>query len=670
MKASYENAKAEKSFLRLAEDPSGLPICFTYGGREYVNFKGLARDSFTVAENGGRTDATSVFTLPDGLTVSVLASFYRSHGVTEWTVWFENRGSGNSEIIENVFCRLEFEGERPQLKGILGDLVNQYRPYCCELSCAPAHFCCDSGRATHIKFPYFNLEYGDQGCMLAIGWAGSWTADFSSDGQRTEYVARSVNRLHTYLKPGEKIRTALFVAAPYTIRNEDYAANFWRSWFIAHNLPRANAEGEELKPFSTACLALDTGLPNSDGSISERFSTWRPSMEKMLQEGVKVDFRWFDAGWYIAPDGSSPVSQWWSTVGTWVLDPVKWPGDSFRQSTDFAREHGMKTLMWFEPERVTSPELLEQNYGYNADWAIRVENEKTISNNIGIPECLEWTTRRICKVLRENRVEMYREDNNCNAAKLWRHLDANEGEGREGITECRFIMAHYKMWDDIIACTESYGGCAFVDSCASGGGRNDLESMRRGVPILRSDSDRTTISLRLSMTTAFNKWIPFCGANTREKESQLAEKGKCDEYTWRASYLPILNVDAQYVHDDEKDFPMLRFGLEEWKKISPLLLKDFYLHTPWHSEKDNYDFTAYSYFDPEKAEGALFVFRMENCGESEVTLKLQYAQKGKKYRVADADGGEFTADGEKLAGGYVFSLPHARCAKLFTVKEL
>ena len=30
-------------------------------------------------------------------------------------------------------------------------------------------------------------------------------------------------------------------------------------------------------------------------------------MEKMIAEGLKVDYRWVDAGWYSAPDGSSPM---------------------------------------------------------------------------------------------------------------------------------------------------------------------------------------------------------------------------------------------------------------------------------------------------------------------------------------------------------------------------
>ena len=255
-------------------------------------------------------------------------------------------------------------------------------------------------------------------------------------------------------------------------------------------------------------------------------------------------------------------------------------------------------MVWFEPERVTDPESLEKNWGYDAKWAIRMPGVKPISNNIGDPACFRWTVNRIKKTLRENKVEMYREDNNSDQAALWRYLDEREGENRSGITECKFIDAHYRMWDEIIECTNSYGGCAFVDSCASGGGRNDLESLRRGMPLLRSDADRTTAALRLSMTSAFNRWVPMCGANTKEKPDQLSPTGRLDAYVWRASYLPILNVDSQFVQDPDQDFDLLRWGLREWKRVSPSLRKDFYVLTPWHPETETTGFTAYVFFDP------------------------------------------------------------------------
>ncbi len=672
MKRNYENLRATEQYRLWTNDLSNIPFSFVYAGEEYKGFspKNFTLMSKDILRSDGKETQTYKFAFSQTLEISLILTHYFSHGVTEWTVWFENVSDQNSGVIECVKTQLRFDGKYPVLKGILGDHVNQYSPYSIDLQNNIVEFASDSGRATHVNFPYFNLEYGDGGAMLAIGWAGTWTARFSASGETSTYTASSVNGLKTYLKPGERIRTALFVLAPYSVRDEHYATNFWRDWFIRYNLPKADSNGSPMMPFSTCCLSNDTGLPNSDGSISERYTTWRPSLEKMIAEGVKVDFRWFDAGWYISPDGTSAEPyvrghDWWDTVGTWELDPVKWPGKSFLESTDFAREHGMKTLVWFEPERVTDPENLVKSYGYNMDWAIRLEGEAVISNNIGDPACLKWTTERICKMLRENKVEMYREDNNCDAIKLWEHLDGLEGEDRCGITESKFIISHYQMWDDIIACTLSYGGCGAVDSCASGGGRNDLESMRRGVPILRSDSDRTTTALRLSMTTAFNKWIPFCGANTKEKASELAPTGVSDPYVWRASYLPSLNVDSQFVYDPEQNFDMLRFGLGEWKKISPYLLKEFYPLTPWHKGRDNTDFTAFSYYDPEKEEGVVLAFRQERCNRELLTISLPFASRRDRYTVTDEDSGKQT-----IADGMItlrFDAP--RTAKLLWVKK-
>ena len=41
-------------------------------------------------------------------------------------------------------------------------------------------------------------------------------------------------------------------------------------WFVNHVMPRNGAkETEPVRPMIINCLALDTGRPNSDGSISE-----------------------------------------------------------------------------------------------------------------------------------------------------------------------------------------------------------------------------------------------------------------------------------------------------------------------------------------------------------------------------------------------------------------
>ncbi|MBQ3169332.1 MAG: alpha-galactosidase, partial [Clostridia bacterium] len=286
------------------------------------------------------------------------------------------------------------------------------------------------------------------------------------------------------------------------------------------------------------------------------------------------------------------------------------------------------------------------------------------TNNIGDEACLQYTIERVSKVLKENGIDMYREDNNSDPAALWKFLDEKEGENRQGITECKFILNHYRMWDALIETTLSTGGCGFVDSCASGGGRNDLESMRRGVPLLRSDSDRTSTALRLSMTSSFNKWIPFSGANSKEKLEQLALTGTSDKYVWRASYLCALNVDSQFAEDPDQDFSILRFGLSEWKKVNPYLLKDFYTLTSWHSGEEKDGMTAYCYFDPEEEKGVLFAFRQEECNEDALKISLPFA-KG-LWKMTDEDTGDVIPAPE---GEAEILLLEKRTAKLMWVEK-
>ena len=655
----------EKLYRDICQDAAALPMGFSLDGRKY---SGLPKGRFPVRTCDGETAdgvEKTAFQMDGGenLKIRLEVEYDHKYGALTWTAWFENPGEGLSPVISDVDAAdMDFAGVSPVLKGILGDHENDYAPYCRDLTKGKVEFYSDLGRPTHVYFPYFNLECGDGGCLMAIGWGGTWEARFEWNGRATRYIGRGTNGLKTYLKPGESVRTPRMAFVPYRGRDEAAAMNKWRRWYVDRILPRDG--GKPLAPFSTTGLMGDTGLPNSDGSISERYFTWRPSLEKMLSEGIRMDFRWFDAGWYVDPAGNTVPEDWWGTVGTWELDKEKWPGDSFRESTDFARAHGMRTLMWFEPERVTHVDELVKNWGYKREWALGDPNGKACGNDIGEKECLDWTTERILHTLEQGGVEMYREDNNFDSRPCWAAKDAAQGENRVGITENKAVAGHYEMWDRIIAFEKERGGCRFVDSCASGGGRNDLESMRRAVPLLRSDADRTTTSLRLSMTWGFNQWIPFCGASCTEQEGQLDPDGKRDPYIFRASYLPALNLSAQWTQDPNTDFDMIRWGLKEWNRIKKYLLKDFYALTPWHDQRDRTGWTAFAYMDGD--EGALLAFRMEECGEDAVMLAMPPWGAEETHILTDADTGE-----EMAVHGSEFSItrPEKRSAALYWVRK-
>ncbi|MBR5308739.1 MAG: alpha-galactosidase [Clostridia bacterium] len=665
---NYRNPASDMAYLEMLQCPQRIPFTFTYDGKEYIGFG----EDFTLtdkaSERKGDTEtAVLTFDFKSTLTFKVTLKHYYTHGVTEWVARIRNTSGTKCGIIEKLGTKMVFTTDSPILKGILGDHVNYYRPYSTDLKSENVSFDCNTGRATHEFFPYFNLEHEKGGTMLALGWSGTWKASFTYEDGKVIYEGCSPRNLKTYLNPNEEIRTALYSIADYTVRNEDYATNYWRSHYITNILPPFDGNGTPMKPFSTCCLAFDTGYPNSDGSISERYSTWKPSLEKMMAEDIKVDFRWVDAGWYVAPDKTSPIPfqkghDWRDTLGTWEFDYEKWPDDTFRESVEFARDNGMRTLLWFATEKVCMPEELEKNYGYRKEWAFAPTNlnDNTFTSNLGDPECYRWTEDRIISVLEKTKVDMLREDNG-SRCEYWTTGDNLQGENRDGYTEITCLDGHYRLWDKAIEATKSTGGCAFVDSCCGGGGRNDLESMHVGVPLLRSDHDRTSTGIRLSQTSSFNKWIPFCGACTREKLGELSGKGNSDMYIWRASYLPSLNVDTQLVYDPTQNFDILRAGIKEWKEINGYLLKEFYTLTPWHHENDLEGFTAYTYFDAEAENGILFVFRQEECEDSDIALDFAFSE-GKELVLCDKD---TTEEYETENGRITLTLPEKRCAKLY-----
>lgn len=52
------------------------------------------------------------------------------------------------------------------------------------------------------------------------------------------------------------------------------------------------------------------------------------------------------------------------------------------------------------------------------------------------------------------------------------------------MTEIRFVEGHYAMWDEL---REKNPGL-WIDNCAGGGRRIDLEMCMRSVPLWRSDT--------------------------------------------------------------------------------------------------------------------------------------------------------------------------------------
>ena len=675
-KEEVNMTNVEKEYYGYINNLSTLPINFVYDNVYYSGFdsnifKVVGKDTY-VERNKEVNNITLLF--KEHIRVNVETAIYKDYDAYEYKVSFKNISKNNNTGVFKYLnvMDLDIKGKTPKLKGILGDHQNQYKPYEYDLLNRNVNFKGTTGRATHINFPYFNLENDNGGALLAIGWSGTWSADFVTLNDETvNFKATGTLGMETYLKPNELIRTPLMAVVRYDERDEDKAMNKWRKWFVDCNMPRDKADTDEpVKPTNSAFLAYDTGRPNSDGSISEGNDTWKRSLDAIYDNNLDFDFRWFDAGWYFSPKKQTVVSDWWGTVGSWDLDTIKWPDNSFRESVDYAHAHGTDTFVWFEPERVTYIDDLAKNYGYDTSWAITDHgNNNTYVNNLGNADCLDWTYNRIIKMMSENDVDLYREDFNLDPTIFFEMADVYEGQNRKGITENKFYQGHYELWDRIIKWCGDNGKYTYVDSCASGGGRNDLESMRRGVPFLRSDSDRTTAAIRLAMTSSFSKWIPFNGAVGKESGGQL-ENGVTDQYILRATYLGHFSITAGFYTDKKMDYEPLKACTKEWREMNKYILKDFYVLTPYNGVNNDKNWTVYEYYDPQDDSGVIQAFRQAECETNLCKVIVKGVDPNKYYTLTDVEGNNSLAKikGSMLLKGYNIRLNQKRSSALIYIK--
>jgi alpha-galactosidase len=122
-------------------------------------------------------------------------------------------------------------------------------------------------------------------------------------------------------------------------------------------------------------------------------------INRYLEEQLKIDYWWMDAGWYLC-DGN------WGRTGTWEVDTKRFPR-GLRAISDHAHSKGIKTIVWFEPERVAPGTWLAEN---QPNWILGGKNGGLL--NLGNPEARQWLTDHVSKLITVQGIDLYRQDFN------------------------------------------------------------------------------------------------------------------------------------------------------------------------------------------------------------------------------------------------------------------
>lgn len=632
-----------------------LPISFVLDGKA---LKGIPVAWHPAVERR-RIDANiceAVFEGADprtGLKVRVECTEYQDYPVVEWVAWFANQGAEDTPVIRDILAMDGvFAGPSPVLHHCNGDFYSEegYTPSQTPLRAGDqADFAPNGGRPCDGAFPYYRIEFEGCGLSMAVGWPAQWAARFGGLAEGVQ-VRVGQERTALRLRPGERIRTPRVTVLSWT-GEVGRAVNLWRRWYLAHILPRP--KGQPLRPL-LACCCPDEGEEFTAATEENQLRY----IERFKQQGIPFDLWWIDAGWYPCYN-KDRERKWWIT-GTWEPDPERFPR-GLKPVADRAAREGADLLVWFEPERIQPGTRLDVE---RPEWLLRAKGSDNGLLNLGDPECRRWLTDHLCRLIEDNGIRIYRQDHNFPPLEHWRQ---NEAGDRQGMNENLHVQGYLQFWDDLLARNPGL----WIDSCSSGGRRNDLETMRRSVPLHYTDYGYGDHPVKLAFHRTLYEWIPYFKEATLSWDLGGRDKfdHQVDSYSYHCALAPMLFATLD-IRRDDYDFALVRKMIGVWRRASDLILHgDYYPHTPFHHRAQAW--VAWQFDCPERGCGLLQGIRLPEAPEEEITIQPQGMHPDASYRFEHAETGETrTVSGAGLIqGGFTFALP-IRSAALWFYKEV
>jgi len=576
------------------------PFSFKYGGRASSEFLGqwkLERTAKTL--DAQREQHTLTWTDPQsGLRVRCVGVQYLDYPTVEWTMYFQNTSEADTPLIEDIRAIDTTFATGAQgvctLRHHTGDncTADSYQPHADVLPArSERKFANTGGRPTQSAYPYYNLGWPGEGVIVVLSWAGQWAMQFNCDDSNGLRVSGGQELTRFRLQPGEDVRGPMVVVQFY---RGDWlrAQNVWRRWMLAHNLPRPY--GKPVHAQLAACSSHQYGeMIHANTANQIQF------IDRYREEKLGLDYWWMDAGWYWNKTG-------WPNTGTWEVDTNRFVG-GLRPISDHAHAGGQKTIVWFEPERVTGGTWLSEKH---PEWLLG----DLLS--LGNDQAREWLTAHVSKMITEQGIDLYRQDFNIDPLPYWRRNDAPD---RQGITEIRHVTGYFAYWDGLLKDHPNM----LIDSCASGGRRNDLETLRRAVPLLRSDYIIEPVGNQCH-TYALSFWVPFYGTGT----------GAIDPYLFRSVMCPHFTACFD-MRNKAANWNLARKLIGEWRKLAPMMLGDYYPLTSYSLANDAW--IGWQFDRPEEGDGMIQVFRRGDSMYRQADLKLCGLDAGKEYAITDLD---------------------------------
>jgi alpha-galactosidase len=612
---ALNRAWAEQAF---SANQASLPFSFVYGGRHSEEFI-HGWDSEVRDEPIGGTINRRTLILTDPAThleVRAVCLTYLDTPGVDWTVYFTNTGDQDSPVIEQIRAVDSAVSTGADAHAVLHRLngsmcaVDDWMPFDQPLvDGGRVDFAATAGRSSNVS-PWFNVEWGSGGLIIAIGWSGQWCASVELTGGRLRTQA-GMQHLHSVLHPGERLRSPRILQLRWQGGDQYRACNLFRCTMAAHIMPRLN--GQLVTP---PIVHLGTSFYELNDSNEENVLSHLHAID-----GLGFEMFWLDAYW-TGPDGFP------GSMGNYgfPIERVE-PRDRFPHGlatiSEAVADAGLGFVLWFEPERVAAGTFLAREH---PEWVISPTGDGSGLFNLGIPAARHYMTDYLNAAVKAYQVSCLRIDYNIDPLPFWQFMDEMDAD-RAGMVEMGYVEGLYRMWDDILAANPRQ----FIDNCASGGRRIDLETMSRSIPLWRSDNtcdmlDKNPATVVLAatknqlMSAGLNRYVPFSTCGQMGATPYLFRSGFNAGIAFGEDVRP-----AGYPHD------LLKQGIAEGRRIRKYFLGNFYPLV--ESGADPRGWCVMQYHRPAENDGMLIAFRRDQSPESVCVCRLRDIDPAAAYQV-------------------------------------
>jgi alpha-galactosidase len=597
-----------------------LPLSFTLDGQASARL--LQNWKFTCAEaNAGDGKRKQTITAADpksGLELSCEVTLFERFPAVDWVVRVTNRSAKDSPLLENLqvldesFVKPESEKREFILRHSRGSRAwsDDFIPTDTLLP-PDSHFTLGGhgGRSSDSDLPFMNLQWGNGGAVLAVGWTGQWQARFERGQANAVRVQAGMERLRTRLLPGESIRTPRVLVCFWDGQDMLRGHNLFRQLILAHYTPRV--DGEPVHP----PIALSSAGLNGYTEANQL-----AAIPKLKERGIET--LWIDAGWF--------VGGWPNGAGTWQPKPDCFPR-GFGPVGEAAHAAGLKFLVWFELERVSQGSRLAREH---PEWVIGPITEYGGLLNLGIPAARRWLTDLVSEQLASGKIDVLRQDMNMEPLGYWLR---NDSADRLGMTESKFVEGLYALFDEL----RSRHPGLWIDDCASGGRNIDLEMLMRGIPLWQSDAQCVPFAAEMGQmqNNGLNLYLPMHSGGTGCKDGAQEPS-----YGFRST----LSAGNPESFDANAPAAPAQRSVQTCLRTRPFFAGDYYpLFAPTPAL---HRWFGYQLHRPDLNQGMIMVFRRAQCPQTDATVLLHGLQSERAYRLTDQETGEARElDGKELA---------------------